>query len=62
MDRFVQSQVNDYRVALGELRAGRKRSRWMWYIFPQLTGLGRRAASQQYAIRTLSNTASTPLY
>jgi uncharacterized protein (DUF1810 family) len=48
--RFVHAQAPDYARALAELRAGRKRSHWMWYVFPQLTGLGASAMSQRYAI------------
>ena len=57
-DRFVQAQVNDYPVALAELRAGRKRSHWMWYIFPQLAGLGFSAMSQRYEIRNLAQASA----
>src|SRR5699024_6041960 len=50
--RFVNAQAADYARALGELRAGRKRSHWMWYIFPQFAGLGRSEYSRRYAIRS----------
>jgi uncharacterized protein (DUF1810 family) len=50
--RFVEAQAEDYARALAEVRAGRKRSHWMWYIFPQLAGLGFSAMSQQYAIQS----------
>ena len=56
--RFVQAQVKDYAVALAELRAGHKRSHWMWYVFPQLAGLGHSAMSQQYAIRNLDQASA----
>ena len=52
LDRFVQAQEGVYPVALAEVRAGRKRSHWMWYIFPQFAGLGRSATSAHYAIRS----------
>jgi uncharacterized protein (DUF1810 family) len=41
LDRFVEAQEGSFQTALDELRAGRKRSHWMWFIFPQLRGLGR---------------------
>ena len=52
LDRFVQAQEDDYEQALAEIRSGRKRSHWMWYIFPQFDGLGAGAASRLYAIRS----------
>lgn len=51
--RFVDAQARDYSTALAELKTGRKRSHWMWYIFPQFAGLGRSETSQHYAIRSL---------
>ena len=51
--RFVAAQRDDYRQALAELRAGRKRTHWMWFIFPQFEGLGVSPTSQHYAIRSL---------
>ena len=53
LERFVQAQSGDYARALGEIREGRKRSHWMWYIFPQLAGLGHSPAARHYAIRGL---------
>lgn len=53
LDRFVAAQEHIYPRALGEIRAGKKRSHWMWYIFPQLAGLGRSAMAQPYAIADL---------
>jgi uncharacterized protein (DUF1810 family) len=53
LDRFVQAQVNDYARALTEIKNGRKRSHWMWYIFPQLDGLGFSSTSRRYAIKSL---------
>ena len=52
LDRFVLAQANDYEQALAEIRAGRKRSHWMWYIFPQIEGLGFSSMSRRYAIRS----------
>ena len=54
LDRFVQAQTADYEQALSEIRAGRKRSHWMWYIFPQCEGLGTSPTSRRYAIRSLA--------
>lgn len=51
-DRFLKAQEHDYAAARSELQAGRKRSHWMWYMFPQLAGLGRSAASATYAIQS----------
>ena len=53
LDRFVKAQEYDYDTALREIRGGRKRSHWMWYIFPQLQGLGYSSTSQYYGIRDL---------
>lgn len=52
LDRFVRAQATDYDQALAELRGGRKRSHWMWYIFPQIEGLGLSPMSRQYAIKS----------
>ncbi len=51
LNRFVQAQQGDYSRALAEIRGGRKRSHWMWYIFPQFAGLGFSATAARYAIR-----------
>lgn len=50
LDRFVQAQQEDYAIALSEVRNGYKQSHWMWYIFPQMRGLGLSEMSQTYAI------------
>lgn len=52
LERFVRAQEGDYERALAEIKDGRKRSHWMWYIFPQIEGLGFSAMSQRYAIRS----------
>ena len=49
--RFLEAQASDYEVALSEIKDGVKRSHWMWYIFPQLAGLGFSATSVRYAIK-----------
>lgn len=53
LKRFVSAQEYDYDNALSELRSGRKKTHWMWFIFPQLKGLGRSATAAKYAIRSL---------
>ena len=56
LERFVQAQDSDgtFEQALRELRAGRKRSHWMWFVFPQLRGLGHSATAQHYALADLA--------
>lgn len=51
--RFLSAQERDYDRALEEIRAGRKRSHWMWYIFPQIQGLGFSTTAQYYGIKDL---------
>ena len=51
LDRFLAAQADSYGQALTEIRAGRKRSHWMWYVFPQLAGLGISPTAAFYAIR-----------
>ena len=51
--RFVQAQQTNYADALAEITRGRKTSHWMWYVFPQLQGLGYSAMAQRYAISDL---------
>ena len=53
LDRFLDAQGSDaagYAAALAEIKGGAKRSHWIWYIFPQLAGLGHSAAAQTYAL------------
>jgi len=50
LDRFVQAQAGHYVDALGEIRSGRKRSHWMWFVLPQLEGLGSSYMARKYAI------------
>ncbi|MCK1718597.1 DUF1810 domain-containing protein [Bradyrhizobium sp. 141] len=50
LDRFVRAQDPVYRDVQGELTRGRKQSHWMWFVFPQIAGLGFSAMSQRYAI------------
>jgi uncharacterized protein (DUF1810 family) len=52
LNRFIEAQAVNYSDALAELRAGQKRSHWMWYVFPQIASLGHSAMSARYAIRS----------
>ena len=54
LSRFVEGQASTYAAALAEIRHGAKRSHWMWYIFPQLAGLGRSPTARYYAIASLT--------
>ncbi|AWI87412.1 DUF1810 domain-containing protein [Methylobacterium sp. DM1] len=54
LNRFVEAQTGVYETALAELRGGRKRSHWMWFIFPQIAGLGSSAMARRYAIGSLA--------
>ncbi|MDR1520453.1 MAG: DUF1810 domain-containing protein [Planctomycetota bacterium] len=51
LERFIAAQKDRYQDALREIRAGRKRSHWMWYVFPQLAGLGISRTSAYYGIQ-----------
>ena len=53
LDRFVAAQAGLYEEALGELTAGRKRTHWMWYIFPQIGGLGFSSMARRYGIKSV---------
>lgn len=53
LQRFKDAQRNDYEQALQEVKSGRKRTHWMWYIFPQIHGLGMTPISDYYSIRSL---------
>jgi len=53
LQRFLNAQETDYPRALAEVRKGRKQSHWMWYIFPQIQGLGYSSTSQFYALKDL---------
>ena len=52
LSRFVEAQEQEYAQALSEIRQGRKQSHWMWYIFPQIDGLGFSATSRRYSIKS----------
>lgn len=53
LERFLDAQGNNYDRALAEIQSGKKRSHWMWFIFPQLKGLGRSMTSDFYGIESL---------
>jgi len=50
LQRFLTAQAEDYECALSELQRGRKESHWIWYIFPQVAGLGHSSMAKQYAV------------
>jgi uncharacterized protein (DUF1810 family) len=54
LDRFVTAQASIFDTALAELRAGQKRSHWMWFVFPQLRGLGISSTAQFYGLSSLA--------
>jgi uncharacterized protein (DUF1810 family) len=58
LERFVDAQAGVYDQALAELRAGRKRSHWMWFIFPQIAGLGQSDMARRYAIASTDEAAA----
>ena len=53
LQRFVEAQARVYTEVLDELRAGRKRSHWIWFVFPQIAGLGSSATAARYAVSSL---------
>lgn len=54
LDRFLQAQQGTYDQALAELRAGHKQGHWIWFVFPQVAGLGTSPMSERFAISSLS--------
>lgn len=54
LNRFIEAQQTAYEVALAEIKKGKKQSHWMWYIFPQIAGLGFSETSKFYAIKDVS--------
>ncbi len=58
LKRFVDAQERDYETALSEIKNGRKRTHWMWYIFPQIQGLGFSETSRYYAIKNKEEAAA----
>ena len=57
ISRFMKAHQSDYQRALSEIKNGKKVSHWMWYIFPQIKGLGRSSMSEYYGIRDLDDAA-----
>jgi uncharacterized protein (DUF1810 family) len=53
LSRFVQAQRDDFEQALSEIKNGKKRTHWMWYIFPQIEGLGSSPTARHYSIKSL---------
>ncbi len=53
LERFLEAQEGVYQSALAEIRGGRKQSHWMWFVFPQLVGLGQSSMARFYGIRDL---------
>ena len=53
LDRFVEAQTLVYATALAEIRRGAKRTHWMWFVFPQLAGLGRSSTARHFAIQSI---------
>ena len=51
LERFIKAQEDSYPVALSEIKKGRKESHWMWFVFPQIKGLGFSSTAQYYAIQ-----------
>ena len=54
VQRFIDAQDVDYEIALNEIKSGKKRSHWIWYIFPQIDGLGLSSMSRMYAIKDIN--------
>ena len=54
LGRFVDAQEHTYQAAVSELRAGRKATHWMWFVFPQVAGLGQSSMAKRYAIGSLA--------
>ena len=57
LERFLKAQEKDYAIALSEIKKGKKQSHWMWYIFPQIHGLGLSETSRYYAIKNRKEAA-----
>lgn len=58
LERFLEAQETNYLTALAEIKDGRKRTHWMWYIFPQLKGLGHSQVASYYGIRDSAEASS----
>ena len=53
LSRFIKAQDNDYERALSEIKSGKKRTHWMWYVFPQIKGLGFSETAKYYSIENI---------
>lgn len=53
LEKFITAQKSDFNTALSEIKNGHKESHWIWYVFPQIAGLGKSAMSEYYAIQNL---------
>ncbi len=62
LERFISAQENSYKTALSEIQNGKKLSHWIWYIFPQLKGLGRSYNSEYYGIENADEAKSYLLH
>jgi uncharacterized protein (DUF1810 family) len=58
LERFVQAQARQYADAIAELRAGRKRTHWIWFVLPQLRALGRSGTARVYGLENLAEAAA----
>ena len=58
LERFIEAQKTAYEIALSEIKRGKKQSHWMWYIFPQVFGLGYTGTSIMYSIKSLDEAAA----
>ena len=58
LNRFIDAQAADYQRALAEIRNGRKRTHWMWYVFPQIQGLGLSETARFYALKDAREAAA----
>jgi len=58
LQRFVEAQAKHYEAALSEIRSGHKRSHWIWFVFPQVEGLGSSSMSRHYAIGSAAEAAA----
>ena len=58
LNRFVEAQAPVYKTVVAELKSGRKQTHWMWFVFPQLAGLGRSPMAQSYAIASVAEAAA----
>ena len=58
LERFIEAQHNSFNLALAEIKKGKKQSHWMWYIFPQIQGLGFSETAKFYAIKDINEAAA----